>query len=405
VTTDYGKIFAEFTDPAAPGAMVRCFSDIEPKPLRWLWPGRMPLGKLTLLIGDPGLGKSLLTADVASRVTRGASFPDGAVFEPGSVIFLSAEDDAADTIRPRLDAAWADVSRVHTIEAVRVQLANGSVAEKPFNLESDIASLEAVLREHIDVRLIVIDPLSAYLGGADSHSNAEIRGLLSPLASMAARCGVAVLAVTHLRKSPGAAVHRAIGSIAFAAAARAVLAVAPDPEDANRRLLLPVKQNLSAGIGGLAFRIETQNGVPRLAWEAGTVALAANDVLGSAEVQQDQNERREARAWLEDLLADGPIPVKKIQAEAKAAGLSWITVRRAKETLPVVASKSAFKGGWEWRLEDARNEDAHPIHAQVSAFEQATDNTSLNDNRSDEDAHRSNTSPLDALADDGEVRV
>ena len=92
-----------------PGALLRCFSNIAPKPLRWLWAGRVPLGKLTLLIGDPGLGKSLLTADVASRATRGASFPDGAACEPGSAIFLSAEDDAADTIRPRLDAAEADV--------------------------------------------------------------------------------------------------------------------------------------------------------------------------------------------------------------------------------------------------------------------------------------------------------
>src|SRR5207249_2537482 len=111
---------------SGPGAVLRCFSDIAPKPLRWLWPGRIPLAKLTLLVGDPGLGKSLLTADAASRVTRGEAFPDGALCESGSVIFLSAEDDPADTIRPRLDAAGADVSRVHVLEAVRVQLSDGS---------------------------------------------------------------------------------------------------------------------------------------------------------------------------------------------------------------------------------------------------------------------------------------
>jgi len=184
-----------------------------------------------------------------------------------------------------------------------------------------------------------------------------------------------------------------------------VWAVAPDPEDANRRLLLEVKQNLNAGMGGLAFRIETQNGVPRLAWEPGTVALAANDVLSNVEVQQDQNERREAKAWVEDLLADGPVAVRKIQQEAKAAGLSWMTVRRAKDGLSVIASKSAYKGGWEWRLEDAHNEDAHPTDIQVSIFEQATDNTALGGNHTDEDAHRSNMSPFDALGSDGEVRV
>src|SRR5262249_9449873 len=115
----------------------------------------------------------------------------------GSVIFLSAEDDAADTIRPRLDAVGADVFRVHTLDAVRVQLSGGSVTEKAFNLETDCTHLESALSQHPDVRLIVIDPRSAYLGGTDSHSNAEIRGLLSPLAALAARCEVAVLAVTH----------------------------------------------------------------------------------------------------------------------------------------------------------------------------------------------------------------
>ena len=146
MSVDYPKIFAEYAEPCEPGAVLRCFRDITPKPLLWLWPGRIPLGKLTLLIGDPGLGKSLLTNDVASRVTRGTLFPDGAACEVGSVILLSAEDDAADTIRPRLDAAGADVSRAHVLEAVRVQLTDGSLIEKTFNLETDSAALEAALR-------------------------------------------------------------------------------------------------------------------------------------------------------------------------------------------------------------------------------------------------------------------
>jgi hypothetical protein len=404
MTVDYAKIIAEYTEPPTPGIVLRCFSDITPKPLRWLWPGRIPLGKLTLLIGDPGLGKSLLTIDIASRVTRGASFADGARCEPGGVIVLSAEDDAADTIRPRLDAAAADVSRVHSLEAVRVQRTDGSITEKTFNLETDCAALERELSEHPDVRLIVIDPISAYLGSVDSHSNAEVRGILAPLADLARRFVVAVLCVTHLRKSAGAAVYRAIASIAFTAAARSVWAVASDPEDGDRRLLLEVKQNLSAGVGGLAFRIESLISAPLLAWEPGAVAMAANEVLGSVEVQ-NQNERREAKAWLEDLLADGPVAVKKIQQEAKAAGLSWMTVRRAKDTLPVVASKSGYKGPWEWQLEDAHSEDAHTIDTHMSFFEQPAENTKLNGNGTAEDAHRSNVSAFDAFEDDGEVRL
>jgi len=401
--TEEWKPAAETPKPQA-GAVLRCFSDIESKPLRWLWPGRIPLGKLTLLIGDPGLGKSLLTIDIASRVALGASFPDGATCELGSVIFLSAEDDAADTIRPRLDAVGADVSRVYTLEAVRVQLTDGSFAEKAFNLETDVAALEGVLREHPDVLLIVIDPISAYLGGVDSHSNAEVRGVLARLAALAAHYGVAVLCVTHLRKSARAAVYRAIASIAFTAASRAVWAVAPDPEDADRRLLLAVKQNLSANMGGLAFHVEAQGAASRLAWEPGGVALAANEVLGNVETQ-DQSERREAKAWLQELLGDGPVAVKRIQSEAKAAGLSWMTVRRAKEALSVVASKSAYKGGWEWRLEDGHSEDAHSGDTQENIFEQDTENTQLSRNGSAEDAHRSNVITLHAVEDDGEVRL
>jgi len=399
---DYGKIFREYEQPT-PGAVVRCFADIAPEAVRRLWAGRIPLGKLTLLVGDPGLGKSLLTVDIASRISRDAVFPDGASCESGSVIFLSAEDDPGDTIRPRLDVAGADVSRVHILEAVRVPLTDGTLVEKPFNLETDCALLEGVLLKHRDVRLIVIDPISAYLGGVDSHSNAEVRGLLAPLVSLAAKYGVAVLAVTHLRKSAGAAIYRAISSIAFAAASRAVWAVAEDPEDAKRRLLLPVKQNLSADAGGLAFRIEAQSNVPRLAWEPGVVALAANDVLGNIEMQQDQSERREAKEWLKDFLADGPVAVKRIQAESKGAGLSWATVRRAKDDLRVIASKSNFSGGWEWHLEDAQHEDAHPIHSYVSAFEQPTENKDVKRNRQHEDAHHSQVSTFETSHVPGEA--
>ena len=376
-------------------AITRPFSDIEPQPLRWLWPGRIPLGKLTLLVGDPGLGKSLMTIDVAARVTRGASFPDGAACEPGAVIIASAEDDPADTIRPRLDAANADGSRVHVLEGMRVTLPDNSTTERPFQLETGIDALEDALAHIRGVRLIVIDPISAYLGGADSNTNAEVRGLLSPLATLSARQGVAVLCVTHLRKSAGAAVHRAIASIAFTAAARAVWAVAPDPSDVNRRLMLPVKQNLGPNIGGLAFRVETQNGLPRLDWEAGAVTLNANDVLSSVEDREDQSEQREAEAWLRQLLAEGPVPVQRIQTEAKAAGLSWTTVRRAKESLSVLAKKSGYLAGWEWRLEGAHHEDAHSPYTKVSAFEQAPEKTGDNNHREHEDAQETNMSIFD----------
>jgi putative DNA primase/helicase len=367
-------------------AITRAFSDIKPQPLRWLWPGRIPLGKLTLLVGDPGLGKSLLTIDVASRVSRGASFPDRATCEAGSIIMASAEDDPADTIRPRLDAANADVSRIHTLEGVRVIQNNGSASERPFQLEVGIVALEDTLLRMADVRLIVIDPISAFLGNTDSNSNAEIRGLLAPLAALAARHHVAVLCVTHLRKSAGTAVHRAIASIAFTAAARASWAVAADPSDPERRLMLAVKQNLGPDTGGLAFRIATEHGLPRLNWEEGAVTLTANNVLGSVEGRESQDAHHHAESWLQNILAKGPVLVPEIEATAKSVGLSWATVRRAKQSLGVVAEKSGYNGGWQWRLEDAHVEGAQTPDTDMSAFDEVAENTSDNSDGEDEDA-------------------
>jgi putative DNA primase/helicase len=402
---DYEAIFDEAqraaSEQAHLGPVLRCFSDIESEVLRWLWPGRIPLGKLTLLIGDPGLGKSLVTVDIASRVTRGASFLDGAECQMGQALFLSAEDDASDTIRPRLDAAGADVSRVHTLDAVRVLLTDGSTRERVFSLETDTAHLESALGRYPNIRLVVIDPLSAYLGGADSHSNAEIRGLLSPLTVMAARRNVAVLGVTHLRKSPGNAVHRAIGSIAFAAAARAGWAVAPDPADSERRLFLAVKQNLSAPASGMAFRVIASGRTARVEWEGGVVNLTANEVLGGTEGQEGHSEKQEAIEWLKELLADGPVAAKKVRSGAEEAGLSWATVRRAKDALGVKPQKSTFNGGWDWRLDHAHREDVQPIPSQMSAFEQPIETSGFNGSSGVEDAQRANVSSLPSFSVEG----
>jgi archaellum biogenesis ATPase FlaH len=387
------------------GALVQCFADIEPELVRWLWPGRIPLGKLTLLIGDPGLGKSLVTVDLAARLSRGVAFPDGAACERGSTIFVSAEDDKADTIRPRLDAAGADVSRVHVLESVRISLPDGGTAEKGFSLESDIAHLEAALEKLTDIRLIVIDPLSAYLGGTDSHSNAEIRGLLSPIAAMAARQHVAILAVSHLRKSPGAAVHRAIGSIAFAAAARAVWAVALDPADAERRLMLPVKQNLSAPASGLAFRVIAPNdtSAARLEWQPGTVSLRADDVLGES-AEHDGGALGEAKEWLAGVLADGLVAARDIQRQAKGAGIAWRTVRRAADSLQITRRKQSFGGGWEWSLpEHVQGEGGQASDSNLDTFEELPQDKTLTGERRSEDVQQSMLGRLGE--DEGEVRV
>jgi putative DNA primase/helicase len=341
------------TKPGAPSAITRSFSEIKPETLKWLWPGRIPLGKLTLIVGDPGLGKSLVITDVAARVSRGVSFPDGEACELGAAIMASAEDDPADTIRPRLDNAGADVARVHALEGMRVTLSDNSTAERTFDLETGIAVLEDAIARIHGVRLITVDPISAYLGHVNCHINAEVRGLLSPLAALAAKYMVAVVGVTHLRKSSGTAVHRAIDSIAFTAAARAVWAVASDPSDLDRRLLLQVKQNLGPNIGGLAFRVLTQNGQPRINWESGAVSMDANEVL-TVEDREDRSERKEAEQWLCEYLTGGPLGAREVIRAANEFGLAKTTLWRAANSIGVVKHKMGGRGaGWEWSLKES----------------------------------------------------
>jgi AAA domain len=360
-------------------AKLRRFSMIEPELLRWLWPGRIPAGKPTLLAGDPGLGKSLGTVDIAARVSTGSRFPDGSACEQGDVIFLSAEDDPGDTIRPRLDAAGADVSRIHLLEAVRNFTSDGRSVDCEFNLERDMCALEDAIRR-TKARLAVIDPVSAYLGGTDSHTDAKVRGLLAPMAAVASKYSVAIVMVTHLRKSSGAAIYRTMGSLAFAAAARAVWGVVADPDDKARRLFVPVKQNLAPDQGGLAFRIEAPDGIARIAWEPGAVAIDANLAMGGFETHEDSSERREAMDWLRDILGPGPQPVPEIKRQSAQAGLAWMTVRRAADSLDVKKRKAGGSGvGWEWSLEveskDAQFKDALCGRTEVSTFDNQTDNT------------------------------
>ena len=345
------------------GALVRRLSDVQAEPLRWLWPGRVPVGKLTLLAGDPGLGKSLIALDIAARVTTGSSWPDtpGERQEPGGVVLLTAEDDLADTVRPRLDVACADCARIVALETVTDTHSDGTTKRRAFNLTADIERLEDALNQVPGVRLVIIDPLASYMGPVDSHHNAEVRAVLSPLADLAQRRRVAVLAITHLRKTGGKAIYRTMGSLAFAAAARAVLGVAPDPEDETeqRRLVLPVKMNLAPTSNGMAYTIASRvlAGVgepPTLVWEREPIARCDVDRLLGGEGEDGRrgrpaNARNAAADWLAGVLLRGPMPSERVYEEGLAAGFSKRTLERAKLSVNAVAQKTAA-GAWEWLL-------------------------------------------------------
>jgi archaellum biogenesis ATPase FlaH len=334
--------------PILPKVAIRRLSDVKPETLEWLWPGRIPLGKLTLLAGDPGLGKSFVTLDMAARVSNGSGWPDdcGAKQAAGSVVLFSAEDDLRDTIRPRLDRAGADVTRIIAVEGIRwTDAETAESGTRCFSLERDLHALEGVIAETADARLVVIDPISAYCGRADSHKNSEIRGLLAPLAELAARFRLAVVAVTHLSKGgAGKAVYRAMGSLAFAAAARAVWAVAKDQSNPTRRLILPVKMNLSPDPTGLAYSIDDG----AVAWEAEPVRMTADDAF-SAEADRERggesSEWREAGDWLVEVLTDGPVAAKEIKSLARVNGIGEKPLRTAKERLGIVSQREGFGTG------------------------------------------------------------
>src|SRR5262249_18103468 len=194
--------------------VVKCAADIKPEKIDWLWDERLPLGKCVLVAGEGGLGKSMLLAWIAAAVSRGKEWPCGeGQSRRGSVVILSAEDDAADTIVPRLMAAEADCSKVHILEAVRSRESEG---RRSFNLQLDLPELEKTIEQLNDAVLVIIDPITSYLGKVDSHKNAELRSGLEPLGRMAAKQHVTVIANTHLSKAAGGTANsRVIGSVAF----------------------------------------------------------------------------------------------------------------------------------------------------------------------------------------------
>jgi hypothetical protein len=355
---------------------------VAPKPITWLWRGRIAIGKLTMLSGDPGLGKSLLTIDLSARVSMGARWPDSSDYTPlGGVVMLSAEDDAADTIRPRLDAAGADCLRISLLTGI----SHYDPDEKErflatFNLSRDLGALEQAIGSTPDCRLVVIDPISAFCGATDSHKNADVRGLLAPLSELAQRRQVAVIGVNHLTKSAVGvpAMYRTMGSLAFVAAARAAWAVVKDKQDPSKRLFLPIKNNLAADIAGLSYSIVENNGHPCLAWSLDPVIMSVDEAMATNPDSRDA-ERRRAKEWLQSALADGPLAVKEIAQQANKSGMKWATIRRAKDDLKIHAHREGFGPGavWHWRLPFPQESGDFPIDAidahipEVSAYDES----------------------------------
>ena len=330
-------------------------SEVAPEPIAWLWPGHIVRGKVTLLAGDPGLGKSLATLSLAAVVTTGGQWPvTRERCELGSVLLLSAEDDIADTIRPRLDAAGANPARIRIVQAVETfDVRRNEFTEQMFSLQWDLEALDSLLEEMGDCILVIVDPVTAYLGGTDSHKNAEVRALLAPLSKIASKHRVAIVAVTHLNKGSGAtAMHRFTGSLAFVAAARAAFVVTKDKDDPARRLLLPAKNNLAEDATGFAYRVRgDDNGVARIEWEPDVITISADELL-TVSVSRPLK-RDAAEDWLRELLAAGEMPASEVKRLAQIAGFGWSTIMAAKTKLGIDTLKRGFQGEWIWSLPES----------------------------------------------------
>lgn len=341
-------------------ATVITFSDVQPKPIDWLWPNRIPVGKLCLFDGDPSTGKTTLTIDIAARVSTGKAWPDGTPNIRGDVLLLSAEDGVEDTIAPRLLAAGADLRRVHTLTQVPVKGADGATRMAPPSLPRDIPIIKRIILRH-GVKLIVIDVLMAYLSGqVDSHRDQDVRRVLHELAMLADETGCAIVLVRHLNKAAGGnALYRGGGSIGIVGAARAAFLIARDPNDPDRRILAVTKSNLAAEPPALAYRLVDvpQYGCACVEWEPNPVEYTASDLLSTSS-DNDSGASNEAASWLSGLLADGDLAASEVFREAEAAGFSKDQIKRAKARAGATTTKHGMTGGWVWSLRDERPKGA-----------------------------------------------
>jgi putative DNA primase/helicase len=335
------------------GVVLVCGTDIEPEPVQWLWKNWLALGKMQLLAGAPGQGKTTIALAFAATVTSAGRWPDGSRCEAGNVLMWSSEDDPADTLLPRLIAAGADRSRVFFVTGARI---DGEV--QPFDPSRDMAALQAEAERIGGVRLLIVDPVVSAVTG-DSHKNTETRRSLQPLVDMAARMNAALLGITHFSKGGQGSdpAQRVIGSVAFTAVARVVLVAAKvrseDGED--RRILARGKSNIGPDEGGYEYHLEQVEALPgieasRILWGKAVEGSARDLLTDPEEDAEDSGPRDGAADFLREVLKGGPLAAKAIKAEALEAGHAWRTVRRASEELLVIKRKDGMQGGWYWQL-------------------------------------------------------
>jgi putative DNA primase/helicase len=365
---------------AAPTVNLSCAADIVPEPIHWLWPGWLPAGKLAILAGQPGCGKTTIAISLSAAISRGSEWPDGTRCKtPGNILIWTGEDGLADTLVPRLIAAGADLKRVFFVESI-----NDDLGElQPFDPSRDVPILAERIEQMGGASLLVVDPIISVVNG-DSHKSGDVRKSLQPLIDIGATHGCAILGITHFSKgSKGSSpTERILGSQAFGAAARMILIAGKD-ESSDRRIFAKSKCNIAGDTGGFEYAIETldaQDGLAssRIAWGE-PLDGSAKEILRELEAddtegeQQDDRESKFERArcmiyeWLTPFMS-----TKEMKAAAQAEGVSWRMVEAAKAAEvsagnKIRAVKHGNAWGWIWDHYEVKHGDSTPQLHLVSS--------------------------------------
>jgi hypothetical protein len=336
-------------------------SKIKTRRRRWLWPGMIPEGKITILDGDPDRGKSVITLELSARVSRGLPYPlspNKARSRPRGAVIICGEDDWEDTVNPRLSVARADLDRIAHIEMRKDEEGR----PLPIEIPRDLGRIKRAIKL-VDARLVVIDPIMGYLGKeVNTGNDASVRRAMMPLAEIANETGVAMLLVRHLNKDGDArAIYRGGGSIAFIGVARSGLVAERHPDNPDQYVLAQMKGNLNRGSVSYVYEIAEVEGEPRIRWCA-TSALTGEELLANLDARKDAPARDACWAAMEDLFdQQEPYPAKEMKEILIAEGYGTKTIFSAKQHHGVMARQVRDESsnritGWEWFRPDAEPE-------------------------------------------------
>lgn len=344
-------------------------SEIEEKPVRWLWHGFLPSGKLTILAGAGGTGKSTLAFGLAAIVTTAGLLPDGTrCSASGNVLIWSSEDDPADTIKPRMTAAGADASRYAVIDGTR----NERGDKGPFDPANDMEALREAVKGIGGVSLLIIDPIVSAVSG-DMHKANDVRRNLQAIVDFAVEFDCAVLGILHFAKATAGRnpTERVIGSQAFSALARMVLVTAKD-EETNNRVFTRAKSNNSLDGGGFSYSIEAiespTGAARRVVWGA-AIEGTSREILSQIESDgaEDRGAVNVAKEFLIAELGDRAVPAKDLLSRAKDIRISEKTLRRAQKQLGVQVRKEGYQGEWVWTLPFNPNAIMRGVFAETAS--------------------------------------